>query len=474
LDATLTSLTLSEAADLLARREISPVELTQAHLERNAALDPQLNCVITLTAEGALEAARRVEQAFRQGNYLGVLHGIPLALKDLYETAGVRTTAGSQFFRDYVPRRDSACVERLAAAGAVILGKFNMHEIALGVTNANPHFGACHNPWKLERVAGGSSGGCGAALAAEMCLGALGSDTGGSIRIPASLCGIVGLKPTFGRISLRGVIPLSWNLDHPGPMARRARDAAMLLQATAGYDPEDPSSIDVPVPDYQETLEQGVRGWRIALASDEFFGWADGEVLSAVQEAAQTFAALGAQVEERPFPNGREAARANGLMVTSDAAAFHRERLENHPEDFGADVLQRLQSGAAFTSTEYVQARRTQSELRRQFERFFGSCDLLLTPATPVTAPPIEGPDAVEQARTLTRFTSPFNLTGLPALSLPCGFDSEGLPFGLQIVGPPWSEAAVLRAAHAYEGATGWHRRKPGLTADPAPGNGRP
>jgi len=267
-------------------------------------------------------------------------------------------------------------------------------------------------------------------------------------------------------------VPLSWNLDHPGPMARRARDAAVLLQAIAGYDPGDPWSADVPVADYLAELLGGVHGWRIALASDEFFTWAEDEVLAAVREAGQVFAALGAQVQETPFLNGRDAARANGLMVTSDAAAFHQERLESRPEDFGADVLQRLRSGAAFTSSEYIQARRTQTVLRREFERFFERFDLLLTPATPVAAPPIEGPDAVEQARTLTRFTSPFNLTGLPALSLPCGFTEGGLPVGLQIVGPPWSEAAVLRAAHAFEQATDWHLRKPNSIEGPASGNG--
>jgi aspartyl-tRNA(Asn)/glutamyl-tRNA(Gln) amidotransferase subunit A len=459
----LTSLTLSEAADLVARREISPVELTQAHLDRTELLEERLNCVITLTPEAALESARQAEREIQRGEYRGRLHGIPLALKDLYETAGVRTTAGSRFFADYIPQADGACVERMAAAGAVILGKYNMHEIALGVTNANPHFGACHNPWQLDRVSGGSSGGCGAALAAEMCLGALGSDTGGSIRIPASLCGIVGLKPTSGRTSLRGVVPLSWNLDHPGPMARRVSDTAILLRGIAGFDLEDPYSVDVPVSDYLQELGGGVRGWRIALASDEFFTWGEGEVLAAVRKAAETLANLGAQVEETGFRGGREAARANGLMVTSDAAAFHQERLESRPEDFGADVLQRLRSGAAFTSSEYIQARRTQTVLRRQFEQFYDAFDLLLTPTTPVSAPPIEGPDAVEQARTLTRFTSPFNLTGLPAISLPCGFTESGLPIGLQIVGPPWSEAAVLRAAHAFEQATEWHLRKPEL-----------
>jgi len=461
----LTSLTISESASLLARREISPLELTQAHLARIAQIEPRLNCFITLTPESALARAGQAEAELQHGDLRGALHGIPLALKDLYETRGVRTTAGSKFFADYVPDTNATSVERLEAAGVVLLGKLNMHEIALGVTNNNPHFGACRNPWRLNLTPGGSSGGSAAALAAQLCLGSLGSDTGGSIRIPAALCGVVGLKPTFGRVSLRGVIPLSWNLDHPGPMARRVKDVALLLQAVAGYDPADPVSVEVPVPDTLAELEAGVRGWRVALASDAFFTRADPEVLAAVRAAAQVFSDLGAQVREVEFPGGREAAQANGLMVTSDAAAFHGERLASHPEDFGEDVRQRLQSGAAYTSSEYVLARRTQVTLRRQFELFFDDFDILLTPTTPIAAPPLEGPDAVEQARTLTRFTAPFNLTGLPALSLPCGFSAEGLPLGLQIVARPWAEAAVLRAGQAYEGATEWHARRPDLKA---------
>ncbi|MEJ2301642.1 MAG: amidase, partial [Anaerolineales bacterium] len=246
----LTSLTITEAAELLEKRAISPVDLTQAHLTRIQQVNPHLNCFITLTPELALQSARQAETAIQKGEYRSPLHGIPIALKDLYETAGVRATAGSKFFADYVPEHDCAAWEKLQAAGAINLGKLNLHEIALGVTNANPHFGDCHNPWALERSPGGSSGGSGAALAAELCLGSLGSDTGGSIRIPASLCGVVGLKPTYGRVSLRGVIPLSWNLDHAGPMARRVRDVAILLQIIAGYDSADPYSANLPVPDF--------------------------------------------------------------------------------------------------------------------------------------------------------------------------------------------------------------------------------
>jgi aspartyl-tRNA(Asn)/glutamyl-tRNA(Gln) amidotransferase subunit A len=459
-----TSLTLLEAARLIANREISPVELTQERLKRIHALDGKINSFITLTEASALQAARKAQSEIDQDAPRSLLHGIPVALKDLFETQGVRTTAGSKFFRDYVPPRDAVAVVALRSAGAVLLGKLNMHEIALGVTNVNPHYGACRNPWNLERISGGSSGGSAAALAAEFCDGALGSDTGGSIRIPASLCGVVGLKPSFGRISLRGVIPLSWNLDHAGPMARRVEDVAALLQITAGYDPEDPYSVNAPVDDYLEEIELGVEGWRIVLANDKFFSQADPEVLQAVQTAASIFEQLGAHVEGREVPGGYEAAKANGLMVPSDAAAYHRQRLEERPQDFGEDVLRRLRTGAAYSSGEYILARRTQSVIRRQYERYFEQVDVLLTPTTPVCAPPIEGPDAVEQARRLTRFTAPFNLTGLPAISLPCGFTQDGLPIGLQMIAAQWAEKKLLRAAFAYQQATSWHAQRPEIS----------
>ena len=454
-------LSLAEVAELIAKREISSEDLVQVHLERISHLDPILNSFITVTAEDAMERAHAADEEIKSGIYRGPLHGIPIALKDLYETRGVRTTAGSSFFKDWIPAKNAAVVERLNAAGAINLGKLNMHEIALGVTNNNPHFGATHNPWDLESTPGGSSGGSGAALAAGLCMGSLGSDTGGSIRIPASLCGVVGLKPTYGRVSLRGVVPLSWNLDHPGPMARRTRDATLLFQVIAGYDPADPGSADMGVPDYGVQLMGGVRGWRIAQAEDDFFSRADEQVKAAVEEAAMVLASLGAQVEKVAFPGGHEAARNNGLMVTSDAAAFHRERLAEQADKFGTDVRQRLETGAAYTSSEYILARRSQVELRRRFSDFFREYDLLLTAATPIAAPPLEGPDAVQQAATLTRFTAPFNFTGLPAISLPCGFTEDGLPIGLQMVARPWGEVSLLRAAQAYESATEWHMKHP-------------
>ena len=459
----LTALTLSEAAALVRQRELSPVELTRAHLERIEALNPVLNCFITITADAALQRARQAEDAIQRGEIWGPLHGLPVALKDLFETRGVRTTAGSKLFENFIPHTDAVVVEKLESAGAIILGKLNMHEIALGVTNTTSTFGACRNPWSLERVPGGSSGGSAAALAAGLCLGALGTDTGGSIRIPASLCGIVGLKPTYGRVSLRGVIPLSWNLDHAGPMARNVLDVALLLGVIAGYDPQDPSSRLAPLKDDFNHIEGNVSDWRIALADDDHFNQAEPEVRQIVHQAAGVFEQLGARVNRVEFPDARLAAQTNLLMVRSDAAAFHQQRLQEQPTDFGTDVLLRLQQGAAFTSTEYILARRTQTVLRRQFDEFFDQYDLLLTPTTPTAAPLIEGPDAIEQARTLTRFTSPFNLTGLPALSVPCGFTAMGLPVGLQIVGRPWAEAKLLSAAYAYEQATAWHLRKPSL-----------
>jgi aspartyl-tRNA(Asn)/glutamyl-tRNA(Gln) amidotransferase subunit A len=454
----LTSLNLYEAAELLKARKISPIELTQAHLDRISQLNHRLNAFITVTPELALQQARQAETEILHGDYRGILHGIPLGLKDLYETEGIRTTAGSTFFTDYIPETDAAVVQKINEAGGIFLGKLNMHEIALGVTNENPHYGDCCNPWDLQRITGGSSGGNAAALAAGLCMGAMGSDTGGSIRIPSSLCGVVGLKPTYGRISLRGVIPLSWNLDHAGPMGRCVHDVAILLQAVAGYDPQDAWSIDKPVGDYLCLPEEGIKGWRVALAANDYFTDSeivDAEVRTAVIQAAQMFEDLGANVEQVPFPNAREAAMANGLMTPSDAAAFHHQRLAENPQGFGADVLKRLQIGAAYSSTEYIQARRMQTILSCQFDEFFNEYDLLLTPTTPITAPERGSADPFDRPRLLTRFTAPFNLTGLPALSLPCGWSNQGIPIGLQLVGKRWAEIKILTAGRLYEKARG-------------------
>ncbi len=362
-----------------------------------------------------------------------------------------------------IPGEDAEAVRRIKLAGAVITGKTNTHEFALGVTGVNPHYGAVKNPWDLSRITGGSSSGSAAAVISGMSLAALGTDTGGSIRIPASLCGVVGMKPTFGRVSTRGVIPLSWNLDHVGILARAVRDAAVLLQVLAGFDPHDPASVDLPVDDYIIKLDDGVKNLRIALAAGEYVQACDPEVLSAVESAADVFSDLGGQVERVDISWISELALANSRMTQSDAAAFHRERLVSHPEMFGEDIRQRLATGAALTSSEYSLARRTQSEGRRRFEMFFTKYDLLFLPTTPIPAPEIAGTAAIEAARQLTRFTSPFNLTGLPALSIPCGFTGHGLPIGMQLVSKHWYEARVLQAGQAYEQATEWHLRRPDL-----------
>ena len=452
----LTDLTITEAATLISQRKISPLDLTMAYLERIERIEPLLNTFITVTAETAIDQARKAEEAIIKGTYLGPLHGIPLAIKDVFETKGIRTTAGSKFLANYLPQSDCAVVERLSSSGTVLLGKLNMHEWALGVTNNNPFFGACRNPWALDRIPGGSSGGSGAALAAELCLGSIGTDTGGSIRVPSALCGVVGLKPTYGRVSLRGVIPVSWTLDHAGPIARRVGDVALLLQNIAGFDPDDPSSLCFPTENYSANLECGVDKWRIALAKGGMFAGLDSEVLEAVNSATQVYESLGAKVEVVEITTP-----ISGGITSTDAAAFHRQRLQERPEDFGSDVIQLLRAGASRDSIDYSAARRTQMIIRRQFEVFFETYDILLTPTTPIAAPPLGKTDPVEMSRNLTKFTGVFNLAGVPALSLACGFTSDGLPIGLQIVGRHWGEAQVLRAAHAYEKATNWYLRKP-------------
>lgn len=447
----LTSLTLEEAASRVRARAVSSEELIRACLQRIERLEPRLNALITLTAELALERGRAIDRA--EPDAAAPLRGVPVILKDLFDTAAVRTTAGSKILADRVPDRDAAAVERLRAAGAVILGKANLHEWAFGVTNQNPHFGPTRNPWDPSRIPGGSSGGSAAALAAGYCYGSLGSDTGGSIRIPASLCGIVGLKPTYGRVSLRGVIPLSWTLDHAGPMARSVRDAAILYAAVAGHDAADPSSADVPVEDPLATIEDGVRGLRIAVPRDHFFVMADPDVAAIVRRAIGLLAREGAAIEEVPVPRADDLLPTQTTIIGSEAAAYHHEHLRERPDDIGADVLLRLRRGERVTGTELALARRRRVEIRHAFRQLLVPYDALLTPTTAIAAPLAEGEDAVARAALLTALTSPFNLTGLPAASVPCGLTGDGLPVGLQIAAAPWREAMVLRVARAYERA---------------------
>lgn len=451
----LNALGVVDAAARIASGDVSPVELTSAGLERIAGMDAKVNAFITVMADEAVYDARQVETERQRGEAPGPLSGVTIGLKDLFDTAGIRTTAGSKFFTDRVPDHNAVVVDKLRNAGAVLIGKLNMHEWALGVTNDNPHYGACHNPAALDRITGGSSGGSAAAIAAGMCCGALGSDTGGSIRIPASLCGVVGLKPTYGRVSTRGVVPLSWSLDHVGPMARHVVDVAQLLQVIAGRDASDPGSAQVRTDDYLGEIDDGINGWRVGVIADEWLGELAPDVRVAFQTALDTLISAGAWLEPLDVPDLSEAARLNGLMTTADAATFHRERMDVSPDDFGADVLTRLRRGAGYGATDYADARRRQTIYRRTFESWFvehgGPYDVVVLPTTPCVAPKIAGLDAVATAALLTRLTAPFNFTGLPALSLPCGANGDGLPVGLQIVGAPWAERRVLRAGRAYE-----------------------
>ena len=470
-DRELYDLSLGEAAALVAARKLSPLELTEACIARAEALDAKLNAYITRTFDTALAEAKVATAAIAAGRYQGPLHGIPFALKDLYETAGVRTTAASKLREEYVPAEDASVVTRLKEAGVVMLGKLNLHEWAFGGTNINTYFPTAHNPWDLSRITGGSSGGSGAALAAGLCLGSLGSDTAGSIRIPASLCGITGLKPTYGRASLRGVVPLSWSLDTAGPMARSAADCALILQAIAGFDPLDPASVDAPVPDYAASLSGRLdgpstgsgHGLRVGLVTNYFFDEdaVEPEVAAAVLAATEELRQLGAAVEEVVVPGMEEATAWALTMIVADATAFHETRLRDHPDDFGPAVLARLQTAASIGAVQYAQARRAQAELQATLRDLFLGLDLLVCPTSPIVAPPIEATDAA--TRSLARHTAPFNLAGVPAASVPCGFSSEGLPIGLMIAGRWWEEATVLRAAHAYQQATDWHKRRPAL-----------
>lgn len=451
------SLSLTNQRDLVKSSEQSASDLASACYRQIEKLNPTLNAFITVIPPEP--------QEFPQSGSMP-LQGIPIAVKDLYNTKGVRTTGGSKFFADNIPTEDAFVVQKIKKAGGQIIGKTNTHEIALGVTNNNPHFGACRNPWDISRTPGGSSGGSAVAVATGMAMAAIGTDTGGSIRIPASLCGVVGLKPTYGRISLRGILPLSWNLDHAGPITRKVEDAALMLQVMGGYDEQDPTCMKTLPGDYSSHLMDSMVERKIALAVGSFIEEAaDAEVLDAIRKAAKVLEEQGVIITEVNVDFLKEAALANALMTQADGAAFHSKRMKEHPDWFGADVRQRLETGAAFTSSEYALARRTQVETRRRCELMFDQFDMLILPTTPIAAPVLEGENAVERARQLTRFTAPFNLTGLPALTVPCGFSQEELPIGLQIVSRPWNEAGVLRTGYAYQQATSWHKMKPKIAS---------
>ena len=459
----LSHLSLKEAITSIEKCEISPIELTQSLLTRIELLNPRLNCYLRVYSEFALEQAHDKTKLIGKLDSLPTLFGIPIGLKDLIALCNFPLIAGSRVWENHIASEDAYVVNKLRRAGAIFIGHQNMHEIALGVTNVNPHFGACRNPWKLDRISGGSSGGSAVAVASGLCLGALGTDTGGSIRIPASLCGVVGFKPTFGRISLRGVLPLSWNLDHVGTLTKSVEDAAILYHVIAGYDNQDPYSVPKPLSKSFHPEKSTLQGIMVAYAMDNYFTQANAEIIQAVHQAAKVFDDLGATVEEVKFPNAELAAQANSEIVISEAAAVYEKQLNETPDLFGEDVLQRLHAGAKVPSTQYIQDRHFQSSIKRQFHDFFHKYDILLIPTTPITAPLIQGDNAIEEVKVLTRFTAPFNLSGLPAITLTCGFDQQELPIGLQLVTKAWNEELLLQIAHIYEQAAGWQKFKPSL-----------
>jgi aspartyl-tRNA(Asn)/glutamyl-tRNA(Gln) amidotransferase subunit A len=445
--------TILQLAPRLRWKEVSPVDLTLACLERIEKLDPALNAFITVNGESALEEARAAEAEITRGQWRGPLHGVPVALKDLIDTAGVRTTAASALYKGRIPAEDAEVVRRLKLAGAVILGKNNLHEFAYGGSSLVSFFGDVRNPRNHAHIAGGSSGGSAAAVAAGLCYAAIGTDTAGSIREPAALCGCVGIKPTYGRVSARGVIPLSWSLDHVGPLAATVGDAAAVLLAVAGYDALDIGNFDVPVSDYVSALGRETRSLRVGVPRNYFYDDLDDEVASVVDRALTVIRILVADVRELNLdvPTDR-------TVQAAESFAVHAENVAKTPELYQAETLRRIRSGADISAAEYILRRRELEEARRRIRDVFADVDLLVTPTMPVPAPAIAdlklNPDALRPAElVLLRNTRPFNVWGLPAISVPCGFTKSGLPIGLQIAGPPWREDLVLSLAHAYEQA---------------------
>lgn len=455
-----TGMTLQQAAAALRSKTVSPVELTRACLARIEAQNPQLNAFITVTAERALAQAQALEQELVRGHSRGPLHGIPLALKDNIDTAGIRTTAAARAFADRVPASNAEVVRRLDDAGAIVLGKLNMDECAYGVTSDTGHFGAVHNPWQAGYTAGGSSGGPAAAVAARLCYGAIGTDTGGSIRQPAAFCGLTGLKPSYGLVSTRGVIPLAWSLDHVGPLCRTAGDAAVLLQAIAGFDPQDPASIEAPPVDFVRALARDTRQLRIGRPRNLYFDTLDPEVERAVTTAIAVLRDLTAGIRDVDLP---DVPRLSLMFV--EANAYFSAALQASPDGFSAGVRALIGMGGRISAADYAGAKQRLEVSRRTVRQVFNDVDVIVTPTTPDLPGRLGGgSDAAPQRGPplSARNTTPFNIYGLPTVSVNCGFSKSGLPIGLQISGPPLGDATVLALAHAYQRRTDWHTRVPG------------
>ena len=468
-DLTLSS--VSELAQAIRAGKVGPVEATRAYLDRIARLDPTLHAYITVDADGALAAAAVLEREAAAGAWRGPLHGVPLAHKDLFLIPGLPTSCGTRTPDYFVGAPPCTAVARLQAAGALTLGKLNMTELALGPFGDNAHHGDVQNPWRIGHVSGGSSSGSGAAVAAGLAAGALGTDTGGSIRLPAAACGVVGLKPTYGRVSRAGVMPLSWSYDHVGPLARTVRDAALMLATIAGVDPLDATTSRQPVPDYVAALDGSVAGLRIGVAGGFYADGLDATVTAALAEAVTALGGLGARVEPLAVPDpGPIVSGSSNVMVRAESAAIHSRLLKERPGELQPAVRDRMAPGLTVTAYDYLQGQRLRAQLTREFiDAVFSRVDVLATPTIPEPAPALvhvkagATADVIARMGRFSRLTRPFNALGLPALSLPCGAAPDGRPLALQLVGRPFDEATLLRLGHAYERATAWHRRRPAL-----------
>jgi aspartyl-tRNA(Asn)/glutamyl-tRNA(Gln) amidotransferase subunit A len=453
-------LSIQAASILLRQKKLSPVDLTKACLDRIEQLNPTLNAFITVTGESAIKDAETAEREIAQGHWRGRLHGIPIGLKDLIDTAGVKTTCASALFAENVPTTDAEIVQRLKQAGAVILGKQNLQEFAWGGTSASSYYGPVHNPWNVERIAGGSSGGSAAAVAARMCFAAIGTDTGGSIREPSAFCGIVGLKPTYGRVSTRGVFPLSFSLDHVGPLCRSVADAAVMLEAIAGYDPLDTISVDHPTEEYSAVLNASSQ-FRIGIAQRPFFEDLHRDIQAAMKTAINVIGELSSDVLEIELPD------VPATVQAAEVFAVHQRYFETKPDLYGKWMRERLKQATRIDTVSYIKGCQELQRIRRKINDVFESVDLIVSPTTPV--PPITIAEALEMplpgptGELWLRNTRPFNVYGLPTISIPCGFTQSGLPIGLQIAGPHFAEGRVLAFAQAFEQATEWHMREPTL-----------
>jgi aspartyl-tRNA(Asn)/glutamyl-tRNA(Gln) amidotransferase subunit A len=465
----LSELTIAKLSSLLQNKEVSPVEITQAILERISRLNPKINVYITIFEEHAMEKAKIAEKEIINGNYKGLLHGIPVAVKDNFEVKGFKTTCASKVRENHISTFNATIINRLQQAGAILIGKLNMQEFAIGATSTDSHFGPVRNPWDTSRIPGGSSGGSAAAISSSLALGTLGSDTRGSGRIPASLCGIVGLKPTYGLASNYGITPVAWSLDHPAPMTRTVEDVAIMLQAIAGYDPNDPSTVNIGLPDYQAAMRKDIKGLKLALPVNYFFDEIEPEVEKVFKETLRVFVGLGASVEEITIPEIEFVPVAGSYISPAEQFTYHEKYIRNHFQDYSSNVRERILTGSVILATDYIKSQQYRNLLRRNVHKILERFDALLTPTTAATAPKIGGGSVKIGGREknvlklLSLFTAPWNLTGQPAISVACGFGPNNMPVGLQIVGRCFDEETIIRVANAYEISTSWHEKRPEL-----------